>query len=202
MSKYMSRQKTIVAINVSVNCFNYYIYILQPSCFYRFDHSLFCRGSPKTTYITFLACWALFVYWYQQYVTVHHVPKCMSCHKVIVVMTNRAHCFHDYIYITPILLLHGLSTPCVVGHLLLLLLLLLFGFVCTLSSLVPAMCNLTSLVQVHVLPQNHCGNDCERKWFSWLHTYYVHLAHAVLEYYMNWINPSLTFWFRKLWFSQ
>ena len=29
----------------------------------------------------------------------HHVPKCMSCHKAIVVITGRAHCFHDYIYI-------------------------------------------------------------------------------------------------------
>ena len=31
--------------------------------------------------------------------TVRHVPKCMSCHKAIVVVTGRAHCFHDYIYI-------------------------------------------------------------------------------------------------------
>ena len=31
--------------------------------------------------------------------SVHHVPKCMSCHKAIVVITRRAHCFHDYIYI-------------------------------------------------------------------------------------------------------
>ena len=37
--------------------------------------------------------------------TVHHVPKCMSCHKAIVVITGRAHCFHDYIYITLVLLL-------------------------------------------------------------------------------------------------
>ena len=29
----------------------------------------------------------------------------MSCHKAIVVITGRAHCFHDYIYITLILLL-------------------------------------------------------------------------------------------------
>ena len=29
----------------------------------------------------------------------HHVPKCMSCHKVIVVITRRAHCFNDCIYI-------------------------------------------------------------------------------------------------------
>ena len=27
---------------------------------------------------------------------VHHVPKCMSCHKSIVVITGEAHCFHDY----------------------------------------------------------------------------------------------------------
>ena len=32
-------------------------------------------------------------------VRIHHVPKCMSCHKAIVVITGRAHCFHDYIYI-------------------------------------------------------------------------------------------------------
>ena len=38
-------------------------------------------------------------------VTGHHVPKCMSCHKAIVVITGRAHCFPDYMYITPILLL-------------------------------------------------------------------------------------------------
>ena len=37
--------------------------------------------------------------------TVHHVPKCMSCHKAIVVITGRAHCFHDYIYVTLILLM-------------------------------------------------------------------------------------------------
>ena len=37
--------------------------------------------------------------------TVHHVPKCMSCHKAIVVITGRAHCFHDCIYIALILLL-------------------------------------------------------------------------------------------------
>ena len=44
-------------------------------------------------------------HWYQQCGTVHHVPKCMSCHKAIVVKTGRAHCFHDYICITLILLL-------------------------------------------------------------------------------------------------
>ena len=31
-------------------------------------------------------------------ITVHRVPKCMSCHKAIVVITERAHCFHYCIY--------------------------------------------------------------------------------------------------------
>ena len=57
------------------------------------------------------------VHWYQQCGTVHHVPKCMSCHKANMVITGRAHCFHDYIYITLILLLSDLSTLCVVDHL-------------------------------------------------------------------------------------
>ena len=45
--------------------------------------------------------------------TVHHVPKCMSCHKAIVAITGRMYCFYDCIYITPILLLWDLSTVCV-----------------------------------------------------------------------------------------
>ena len=49
--------------------------------------------------------------------TVHHVPKCMSCHKAIVVITGRVHCFYDCIYITTILLLWDLSTVSVVDHL-------------------------------------------------------------------------------------
>ena len=40
----------------------------------------------------------------------HHVPKCMSCHKAIAVITRRAHCFHNYIYFMPILLLWCYST--------------------------------------------------------------------------------------------
>ena len=39
------------------------------------------------------------VHCYQQCVTVHHVPKCMSCHKAILVITGRTHCLHDYTYI-------------------------------------------------------------------------------------------------------
>ena len=36
---------------------------------------------------------------------VHHVPKYMSYHKAFVVITGRAHRFHDYISVIPILLL-------------------------------------------------------------------------------------------------
>ena len=66
----------------------------------RFEHSV-CRVSLMTTYITLHALLVerSLVHWYQQCVTVHHVPKCMSCHKAIVVITGGAHCFHDYIYI-------------------------------------------------------------------------------------------------------
>ena len=43
------------------------------------------------------------VHWYRQCVTVSHAPKYMSCYKAIVVITEKAHCFHDYIYIMLIL---------------------------------------------------------------------------------------------------
>ena len=48
------------------------------------------------------------------YTWTHDVPKSVSCHKAIVVITGRAHCFHDCIYITTILLLWDLSTLCAV----------------------------------------------------------------------------------------
>ena len=38
-------------------------------------------------------------------VAVHRVPKGISRHKAIVVIARRAHCFHNCIYITPIMLL-------------------------------------------------------------------------------------------------
>ena len=79
----------------------------------RFKHSVF-RGSLMTTYIMFPA-WLVehsLVHWYQQCVTVHHVPKYMSCHKAIAMITERIHCFHDYIYITPIFLLCEIWALC------------------------------------------------------------------------------------------
>ena len=42
--------------------------------------------------------------WYEQCVTVHHVSKCMSCHKAILVITGRVDCFHDKIYMLILLL--------------------------------------------------------------------------------------------------
>ena len=41
-------------------------------------------------------------------------PKWMSCHKDIVLITGRAHCFHDCIYITPVLLLWDLSVSWII----------------------------------------------------------------------------------------
>ena len=48
---------------------------------------------------------------YHQCVTVH-----MSCHKAIVVIIERTHCFHDNIYIMLIFFLWDFSTRCVVNH--------------------------------------------------------------------------------------
>ena len=84
----------------------------------RFEHSV-CRGSLLTTTITLFALLVeqFLVHWYQQCETVHHVSKCMSFHKAIVVITGRTYCFDDYIYITFILLLLDLITLCVLDHL-------------------------------------------------------------------------------------
>ena len=84
----------------------------------RFEHCV-CRGSHMVTDILRLALLVedSFFHWYQQYWTLHLVPKCMSCHKAIVVINERAHFFHDYMYIMLILLLWDLITLCVVDHL-------------------------------------------------------------------------------------
>ena len=60
--------------------------------------------------LDFYVCVTVYVY-----ITVHHVPKCMSCNKAIVVITGKTHCFHDCMGIAPILLISGLSSLCVVG---------------------------------------------------------------------------------------
>ena len=101
--KCMIFHKAIVVITGRGHCFHdcIYIYIYYAHLvFVEFDHSV-CRGSLMTTYITLLV-WLVehsLVHWCQQCVTVHHLPKCMICHKAIVVITVRAHCFHHYICI-------------------------------------------------------------------------------------------------------
>ena len=50
-------------------------------------------------------------------VTWNEVPRCMSYPRDIVIINRRAHFFHDYVYITPILLRQGLNILCVVDHL-------------------------------------------------------------------------------------
>ena len=90
------------------------IYIYEPksaqqecsTSFVRFEHSV-CCGSLMTTYIALLALLVehSLVHWYQQCATVHHVPKCMSCHKVIVGITGGHIVFMiACIYIMPVFL--------------------------------------------------------------------------------------------------
>ena len=67
-------------------------------------------------YVPSLALEHSLVHWYQQCVTVYPVPKCMRCHKAIVMITGKAHCFHYYMYIMPILLLWNFSTLCILDH--------------------------------------------------------------------------------------
>ena len=92
-----------------------YIYILKFKCIYAIMKTM-CP--PIYHHNGFVRTHVLGGTWYTVCtVTVHHVPKCMSCHKATGVITRRAHCFHDCIYINPILLLWDLSTLCVVDHL-------------------------------------------------------------------------------------
>ena len=58
--------------------------------------------SPGYHHNGFVAIHALghMIYGYVHHVHhVHPVPKCMSCHKAILVITERAHSFNDCIYI-------------------------------------------------------------------------------------------------------
>ena len=45
----------------------------------------------------------IYIYIYMYIYIYLLVPKCISCHKAIVVITGKVHCFHDCMYITPIL---------------------------------------------------------------------------------------------------
>ena len=112
--------------------------------------------------------------------------------KAIVVITVRAYYFHDYIYITPILLLWNLSTLCVADHLWPL---ILRSFVAYWVLFGPAMCNRTSYAQVHDLPQNHSRINLESRLFSRLHIYYYIKAILLLRdlqtLCLSWITYDL-----------
>ena len=88
---------------------------------------------------------------------VHHVPKCMSCHKAIVVITGRAHCFHDYIYIYIYIYMY--------------IYIYIYIYICNHENNVPS----------RLSPQWLCGNSC-----TWAHDvrhiYYAHLASVRFEH--------------------
>ena len=54
----------------------------------------------------------IYIYIYDIYIYIYTYIY-INTYKTIVVITEKANCFHDYIYITPILLLSNLSTVCV-----------------------------------------------------------------------------------------
>ena len=54
--------------------------------------------------------------WSCSWATIDHLPKCMSCHKAIAVITGTAHCFHDCKYITPILFLSRTWRPLILCY--------------------------------------------------------------------------------------
>ena len=64
-----------------------------------------CKSKTGVIYITYMQSWkqcalpaiTAMALWQLMH-WAHHVPKCMSCHKAIVVITGRAHYFHDCIY--------------------------------------------------------------------------------------------------------
>ena len=77
-------------------CLCVYMCVYEHVCVCNNENNVPSRLSPQC-----LCLWQLM----HLGTSVNHVPKCMSCHKAVVVITGRVHWFHDYIYITPILLL-------------------------------------------------------------------------------------------------
>ena len=66
----------------------------------------------------------------------------------------------------------------------------LLSFLSTFGSLVSAIYNRTSCVQVHQLPQSYSGDNQEDTLFSWFHIYYAILPFARFEHslYIYWLN--------------
>ena len=74
-----------------------YIYIYIYGC----NHE---QNMPPPV-VTTMILWQIHALGYMMNRTLCAVSKCMSCHKLIVVKTERAYCVHYCIYITLILLL-------------------------------------------------------------------------------------------------
>ena len=87
-------EKTLNRNSLRIEC-NIYIYIYM---------QLLKQRAPPSYHNDFVTNHALGHMMYD-YNIVHLMPKCMSCHKVIVVITGRGYCFHDCIFITPVLFL-------------------------------------------------------------------------------------------------
>ena len=100
--KYMSCHKAIVVKVGRTHCLHDYIYVMPIMLLW--DLSSLSAVDHLWQFVWYSFQHSL-VHWQQQFVNIHHVLKCMSCHKAIVVLVWRKHCFHDYIYIIPILLL-------------------------------------------------------------------------------------------------
>ena len=73
------------------HCFHDCIYLTL--VLHLWDFSTVCCGSLMTTYIMLLTelVETFLVHWYQQCVTVHLVPRCMSCHKSSGMINRGAH---------------------------------------------------------------------------------------------------------------
>ena len=99
------------------------------------------------------------------------VPKWMSCHKDIVLITERAHCFHDCIFITPVLLLWDLSVSWIIFD-------QLYMYKYT-----------SSLIKVNVTVSYERSAVAEKKYCSCIHiSFCVTLEHWVLG------STSTHFW--------
>ena len=90
-----------ICIYISIYIYIYIYIIMKTMCAPGYHHN----GSMSTHEFVALGHMMYVRTW-----TIHHVPKFLRCHKAIVLITRRVHCFHDYIYITRILLLWDLST--------------------------------------------------------------------------------------------
>ena len=86
------------------------------------------------------------------------MPKCISCHKAIVAIAGRAHCFYDCIYIYIYIYITGRAMKTMYPP--------TFPVIATMA------CNLESNVPPQLLPQWLCGNSCTGTWCTVTHCWY------------------------------